>query len=190
MNRKGKGILFVISAPAGAGKTTLVEMLEREFEDLKRSITYTTRKRRGLERDKIDYHFITREEFEKKIAAKEFLEHAKIYDEYYGTSKKDVESDLRKGKKVVLVIDVQGAMQIKKGKIPAVFIFIKPPSLKVLKERLEKRSTENVEQIERRLSVASHEMAFANQYDYQIENDDIDLAYDLLRSIIIAEEKK
>ena len=184
-----QGLLFVVSAPAGTGKTTLVKMLKEEFPHVVDSISFTTRSPRASEVPGRDYHFITDAEFEKKIAAKEFLEYAEVFHHYYGTSKKMVESEQKKGHHVCLVIDTQGAMQLK-GKIEAVFIFISPPSIEELRARLYRRKSETEEAIQTRLSWAENEMALAPKYDYHIINDNLKTAYDALRSILIAEEHK
>lgn len=187
MNKRG--LVFVISAPAGTGKTTLVRMLKEEFHNVVGSISYTTRQPRVNEVAGRDYHFITTEEFEKKIQDNEFLEYAKVFDNFYGTSKKVVESQREKGKHVILVIDTQGALQIKE-KLDAIFIFISPPSIEELRARLHRRKSENDEAIETRLSWAEYEISLAAQYDYQIVNDNLKVAYDVLRAILIAEEHK
>jgi guanylate kinase len=184
-----KGLVFVISAPAGTGKTTLVRMLRDEFNCVTESISCTTRPIRPGEIADKDYHFLSREEFEAKKSAGDFLEHAQVFSYAYATSKEFVTQQLNKGKHVVLVIDTQGAMQIK-GKIPAIFIFVSPPSLQELRERLFKRQTETPESIEERLSWAKKEMEMAKHYDYQILNDNLHTAYDVLRSIVIAEEHR
>ena len=184
-----KGLIFVISAPAGTGKTTLVRMLRDEFDCLAESISYTTRKIRPREVEGKDYHFISLEEFHKKIADREFIEYAEVFGHHYGTSRKLVEKLQREGKHVVLVIDTQGAMQLKKL-LSAIFIFISPPNPEELKRRLHGRKSETDEVIQTRLSWAQKEIAEAKQYDYHIVNEDLKVAYDVLRSIFIAEEHK
>jgi guanylate kinase len=184
-----KGLLFVLSAPAGAGKTTLATLLKREFNCVASSVSYKTRKSRTGEKEGVDYHFISKEEFEKKIENQDFLEHAKVFESYYGTDRKRVEELQNQGKHVLLVIDVQGGMQIKR-KTKAVFIFISPPSFEVLKKRLVDRQTETESKIAERLSWAKKEMEAAKDYDYQIINEDLNVAYDVLRSIVIAEEHR
>lgn len=185
-----KGLIFVMSAPAGTGKTTLVRMLINEFPCIVESVSCTTRPPRGGEIPGRDYHFLSKEEFEAKIEAGDFLEYAKVFSQYYGTSKSEVLAQQKNGKHVVLVIDTQGALKLKKERFPAVFIFLKPPSLAELRERLFKRKTEADQLIEERLAWATHEIEMAEQYDYQIINDSLDHAYDVLRSIIISEEHK
>lgn len=185
-----KGILFVVSAPAGTGKTTLVRMLLDEFHSrVVESVSYTTRFPRPNEVAGRDYHFISNEEFQKKIAEGEFLEYAQVFGQYYGTSRKAVEAQQGKGKHVILVIDTQGALQLK-DKLEAVFIFISPPSLEELKSRLHRRKSESDEAIEHRLSWAEKEMALSGRYCYHIVNDHLKAAYEALRSILIAEEHK
>lgn len=184
------GIPFVISAPAGTGKTTLARMLVDEFPCIEQSISCTTRLPRSGEIEGKDYHFLTREDFEQKIKAKEFLEYAEVFGQYYGTLKSDVERALRTGKHILLVIDTQGAMQLKKKKYPATYIFISPPSLGELRSRLFQRKTEGDHHIEERLSWAEKELQNAVQYDYFITNDNLHRAYEILRSILISEEHK
>src|SRR3972149_5472256 len=185
-----EGLVFVLSAPAGTGKTTLVKMLQNEFPCIIGSMSCTTLAPRSGEVPGKDYHFISQEEFAGKIKNGDFLEYATVFENYYGTSKEYVLKEQKKGKHVMLVIDTQGAMQIKKNGLPAVFIFISPPSLLVLKERLFKRKTESAAVIEQRLSWAKDEMALAPQYDYHIVNDNLENAYQILRSIIISEEHR
>lgn len=189
LGNKQRGMLIIVSAPAGTGKTTLVKMLTDEFPNVVQSISYTTRAPRGNEQDGIDYHFIPVDEFEKMIEKKRFLEHASIYKDYYGTDSKWVEKQLDSGKHVVLVIDTQGGLQLK-GKVPAVFVFIEPPSMSVLKARLQKRNTEPEAKIAQRLEWAKKEIESGRQYDYRIINDNLETAYQVLRSIVIAEEHK
>lgn len=184
-----KGLIFVVSAPAGTGKTTLVRMLQKEFSCVVESVSYTTRPPRPQEVPERDYHFIAVPAFEQKIKDGEFLEYAKVFGHYYGTSRKFLESQQNLGKHVVLVIDTQGAMHLK-GSLDAVFVFIQPPSMDVLKERLSARKSESSEAIEERLLWAKKEIALSKRYDYQIVNDRLDTAYDVLRSILIAEEHR
>jgi guanylate kinase len=184
------GLLFVVSAPAGTGKTTLVNMLVNEFPDaVEESISYTTRKCRFGEIPGVHYHFVTEEEFQDKIAKHDFLEYAQIYGCYYGTGYQKILEQQKKGKHVVLVIDTQGALQIKQ-KYPAILIFLKPPSIEVLRQRLTQRKTESEDLIEVRLAWAKNEIEKACEYDYCIINDDLKVAYQALRSILIAEEHK
>jgi guanylate kinase len=184
-----KGLVFVISAPAGTGKTTLVRMLLEEFSSVVESVSFTTRQPRPNEVPGRDYHFIAPVEFEKKIEEGEFLEYAKVFDNYYGTSGKFVASQQEKGKHVILVIDTQGALQLQ-GKLEATFIFISPPSIEELRSRLYRRRSETEAVIEYRLSWAEKEMALSQKYDYHIVNDNLKTAYDALRSILIAEEHR
>lgn len=181
-----EGIAFVISAPAGTGKTTLAHKLVKEFPNVVASISYTTRSPRSGEIDGKDYHFITKTEFESRIEASDFLEYAELYGIYYGTSRRWIAEQQKQGKHVLLVIDTQGAMQLK-GKFPAVFIFIRAPSLNELKKRLILRGTEDLEMINKRLEWASTELQIAAQYDYQIVNDNLSTAYQVLKSIVVAE---
>jgi guanylate kinase len=186
-----KGVAFVVSAPAGTGKTTLVRMLVEEFSAaVNESVSCTTRAPRTGEIAERDYHFLSKKEFEKKIQEGEFLEYAEVFGQFYGTSKSEVLKKQNAGKHVVLVIDTQGALKLKNDHFPAVFIFIKPPSLIALRERLFNRKTEADQLIEERLAWAEHEIEMAIHYDYQIVNDTLNHAYDVLRSIFIAEEHK
>jgi guanylate kinase len=184
-----KGIVFVISAPAGTGKTTLARMLCEEFSCVTESVSCTTRLPRVGEVEGKHYHFMTKEAFEAKIRSGDFLEYAEVFGHYYGTSKEFVLKQVEKGKHVVLVIDTQGALQLM-GKFAAVFIFITPPSLEELKTRLIKRKTESEENMQQRLSWAKKEMELAGKYDYNIVNDNLVIAYDVLRSILISEEHR
>ncbi len=184
-----RGLLFILSAPAGTGKTTLVHRLTREFPCIVASVSCTTRPPRKGEIDGTHYYFLQEEEFLQRIANNDFLEHVKLFGHYYGTSKSLVEMQLSQGKHVVLVIDTQGALQVK-GLLPGAMIFIMPPSLEELLLRLSKRNTESHFSIEQRLSQAKQEMNCAPLYDYCFINDDLDTAYQILRSIFIAEEHK
>jgi guanylate kinase len=183
-----KGFVFVLSAPAGTGKTTLVRMLAQEFSCIYESVSCTTRPPRPDEVNGKDYYFLSKKEFENKIRQGDFLEYAEVFGYYYGTSYAHVFEQQEMGKHVFLVIDTQGAMQLKKKNFPAVYIFLSPPSLEELKERLIKRKTENIEVIEKRLSWAKAEIEMMANYDYHIVNDNLNQAYVILRSIVIAEE--
>lgn len=185
-----QGIAFVCSAPPGTGKTTLVQMLLKEFSgQVVQSISYTTRSPREGEVNGDHYNFISEEEFEERAAKDEFLEYINLYGHYYGTSRAWFEERLNSGKHVFLVIDTQGALQLK-GKLKAVFIFLMPPSLETLRNRLQSRQTETNESIEKRMAWAQKEVETARYYDYCIVNDDLQKAYDALRSIVIAEEHR
>ena len=185
-----KGLCIVISAPAGTGKTTLARMLMSEFSCIVESISCTTRSMRPGEIADKDYHFLSIAQFEKKKEEGTFLEWAQVFGHFYGTLKEDVESAKAKGKHVLLVIDTQGALELKKRKYPALFIFIRPPSLGELRARLFNRKADLQESIEERLKRAEHELAQAGEYDFIVTNDNLHHAYDILRSILIAEEHK
>lgn len=185
-----KGLLFVLSAPAGTGKTTLVQRLVASDEKIIESISYTTRAARPGEQEGDHYYFIDEPLFRRKVEQGEFLEHACLYGCHYGTSRSWVEEQRACGRHVILVIDTQGALQLRQDKVEGCFIFLLPPSLEELKERLHLRKTESLEVIERRLDWSKHEFLAVGHYDYLIINDDIDVAYEVLRSIIIAEEHR
>jgi guanylate kinase len=184
-----RGRLFIVSAPAGTGKTTLVNRLTDEFSNIIHSISYTSRAPRPGDIPGVSYHFISDQEFEKKIADGEFLEYVKLYDQYYGTSRKWVEEQLNQGKHVVLVIDTEGALFLK-NKVSATYIFIQPPSFNELERRLINRKTEDAEAVKQRLAIAAKEIERSKQYDYLIINDKFETAYQVLRSIFIAETHK
>ena len=183
------GLAFVVSAPAGTGKTTLVQMLVNEFPCVVESVSYTTRPMRPGEIQDVHYHFVSKEEFERKIADNDLLEHVELYGYYYGTGYKSLIEQLKQGKHVILVIDTQGALKLK-GKFPATFIFLAPPSTETLRERLMRRKTEDEAVIEQRLTWAQKELEVMQEYDYCIVNDDLTIAYQVLRSILIAEEHR
>lgn len=184
---KKQGTLFIISAPSGSGKTTLCARLVEAVDSLYRSISMTTRPPRPGERDGMDYIFIEKPEFIKRMKKKEFLEWAKVFGAYYGTPKKHIMHMLKRGSDVLLSIDVQGAMKIKRLKLGAVYIFILPPSLAMLKERLINRSTDSKEAISERMDIAKKEISRSQKYDYVIVNNRLESALDNLRAIIIAE---
>lgn len=180
----------MISAPAGTGKSTLTQMLIDEFpQQIVQSCSSTTRLPRPGEIDEHHYQFISKEEFENKVFNGEFLEHAKVFGNDYGTNKAEVEKLTSSGKHVILVIDIQGAKQLMET-TDAIFIFIAPPNFQELKKRLIRRRTEDEETMVKRLMQAKVELDQAKNYDYQIINDKIDISYQVLRSIVIAEEHK
>ena len=184
-----RGQAFIVSAPAGTGKTTLVDRLTNEFPHIVRSISYTTRKPRGNEVEGQDYHFVSFQEFEHKINQGDFIEYAQVFGNFYGTEKKSVEKLLEKGLDVVLVIDTQGALEIKPF-FKGVYIFMGPPSMEELEKRLRERETDSHEDIELRLSWAHKEIEKASHYDYNITNCNLEKTYDVLKSIFIAEKNK
>lgn len=183
------GHLFVLSAPAGTGKTTLVEMLTQEFDCVKRSVSCTTRPKRPNEVDGVDYNFLTEEAFVKKINEGQFLEHVTLFGYHYGTSRHQVEKLRSEGKHVFLVIDTQGALHLM-GQVAATFIFVLPPSFEELARRLQERGTENYESLSKRLHEAEREIATSTAYHYVIVNDELKTAYEVLKSIVIAEEHR
>jgi guanylate kinase len=190
MTRKGKGRLFVISAPAGTGKTTLVNQLVAKNEHYTRAVTCTTRPPRPGEKHKRDYYFLSLKAFHKKKDRGDFLESASVFGYHYGTSQQEIRRLERAGKTVFLVIDTQGAMELKKKGACAVFVFICPPSLAALKNRLEMRKTEDIAMIQKRLTWAKKEMKMVGYYDYCVVNKDLQEAYAVLKSIVVAEEHR
>ena len=185
-----RGLLFIVTAPSGAGKSTILDRLLEIFPDMEYSISVTTRPPRPGEKDGVDYHFATREEFEARIGKEEFLEYATVYDNYYGTRKSFIEARLDAGKDIILDIDVQGAINVKNKRYPAVYIYIIPPTMAELRKRLEGRKTDAREVIEKRLSKAAEETSFYREYDYVVVNDDLDRAVDAMRSIVLAEKHR
>ena len=184
--KKNKGILFVVSGPSGAGKTTLYKKAISVLPHLMHSVSYTTRSPRAGEVNGRDYTFINREEFMTMIHKKEFAEWAEIHGELYGTARKRLEEIMNSGVDAILDIDVQGAMQLKEKLPGGVFIFILPPSLEILRERLQQRMANVKEEIEKRLAVAWEEMKKYPEYDYVIVNSIFEDAFKELESIIIA----
>lgn len=183
-----KGKLFVISGPSGAGKGTICkEVLDGE-RNIKMSVSMTTRAPRDGEIDKVHYHFVDHEKFLTLIEDDGFLEHANVYGNFYGTPKKQVMEWLEQGIDVILEIDVQGALQVKKTYPEGVFIFILPPSIEELKKRIMGRGSETEETMARRLGAALREISCIDQYDYRVINEDLDTAIGCVRSIITAEQ--
>jgi guanylate kinase len=183
---KNKGILFVVSGPSGAGKTTLYREAASSLPNLKHSVSYTTRRPRPGEVNDRDYTFINRDEFKGMIDRAEFAEWAEIHGKLYGTSKKRLEETMDSGIDAILDIDVQGAEQLKKKYQGGVYIFVLPPSLEALKERLQKRMVNSKEEIEKRLKVAAKEIKRYREYDYVIVNNILEDALKELSAIIIS----
>ena len=187
MTNRKEGLVFVVSAPSGAGKTTLCRAVTDSLESLKHSISYTTREPRPGEKDGRDYFFVTEEKFRSMVRAGDFAEWAEVHSHLYGTSRKALDDMVLNGIDVILDIDTQGAMQIKKTYDRAMFLFILPPSLKILEERLHNRQSDDREEIKKRMRRAHEEIREYAMYDYIIVNRDFDRALSELRSIIVAE---
>ena len=179
-----RGNLYIVSAPSGSGKTTLLQNLLRDFNELRFSISYTTRSPRGAERNGVDYFFIDRPAFLGMVERGEFLEWAEYYGQLYGTARSFVETQLENGRDVILDIDVQGARQVKSKFSNAVAIFVLPPSFAELERRLRARMQESDEAIRRRLEIAKGEILFYREYDYIIVNDVLDNSISLLEAIV------
>lgn len=184
------GLLVVISGPSGAGKGTICSRLKEEFKDLKVSVSATTRKPREGEEEGISYFFINEEDFIKRINNDEFLEYAKVYGNYYGTPKSEVFRQIEEGNDIILEIDIQGALQVKKNYPKGVFIFILPPSLSELNKRIENRGTDSKEVIMKRMQCAYDELNYAFEYDYVVVNDEVETAVDKIKHIIFAEKNR
>lgn len=183
-----QGLLIVISGPSGAGKGTICEGLLNKNKSLCLSISCTTRAPRPGEVDGVNYFFINKENFETMIADDKLLEYAKVYDNYYGTPKPFVDDKLSNGQDVVLEIDIQGALQIKEKYPRGVLIFVVPPGLSMLKERLLKRGTDSEEIINKRLKCVCEELNNIKKYDYLIVNETVEASIEQVESIIIAEK--
>jgi guanylate kinase len=190
MSSSRRGLLFIVSAPSGTGKTTIVERLVQVVPRLRLSRSYTSRPARAGEQDGVDYNFISREQFDELIAQGAFLEWADVFGNYYGTSAGDTEEALAAGQDLVLVIDVQGARQVRNRGIETLGVFVLPPSAEVLESRLRGRSKDTEEQISRRLAVAGTEVGEFEQYEYVVVNDDLDGAVNRMRAIVMAERAR
>jgi guanylate kinase len=188
--RGRRGLLFIVSAPSGTGKTTLVERLVQVVTNLRMSRSYTSRPARPGERSGVDYNFISRERFEAMVREGAFLEWADVFGHYYGTSAAETEALLAEGRDVVLVIDVQGARQVRSRGIENVGVFILPPSASILEQRLRGRSKDSEDQIRRRLETACREVGEYSQYEYVVVNDELDAAVERLASIVRGERAR
>jgi guanylate kinase len=184
---KERGLLIVLSGPSGVGKGTVRKAIMNEDTDLQYSISMTTRKPREGEMDGVDYFFKSKEEFEELIANNKLLEWAEFVGNYYGTPVDYVEQTLSEGKDVLLEIEVQGAMQVRKHFPNGVFIFLMPPSLSELRSRITNRGTETDDVINNRMKVAKEEIELMENYDYVVENDKVELACDRIKAIVKAE---
>jgi guanylate kinase len=185
-----QGILFVISAPSGGGKTTLCKRLVAEMPGVVQSVSSTTRAPRPAERHGREYYFLSRQDFEAHIAAGAFLEWARVHGHLYGTSRQQIEALTRAGTDVLLAIDVQGGTQLRASGVDAVLILLAPPSWQALEARLQSRASESAETRVRRLAVARQELAHYTQYDYVVINDQLAQATDELKAIMIAERHR
>jgi len=181
-----QGTLYIISAPSGAGKTSMVKALLQRLPDVVVSVSHTTRAPRPGEQDGVDYHFIDKVGFERLVEAGEFLEYAQVFDNYYGTHRATVEAELRAGRDVILEIDWQGARQVASAAPGAVKVFILPPSVAALRERLTVRGQDSEDIIERRMRDAISEMSHYDEYHYLIFNDDFETAVAELQAVFVS----
>ena len=187
---RARGLLFIVSAPSGAGKTTLVERLVEQLPHLRMSRSYTSRAARQGETDGVDYNFVSRERFEAMSAAGEFLEWAEVFGNLYGTCAEDTDRMLAGGDDVMLVIDVQGARKVRARGLSTRTVFVMPPSFGVLEQRLRGRSKDSEDAIQRRLQVAREEIAAFTEYDFVVVNDEVTAAVDRLRGIVVADRAR
>lgn len=185
-----RGLLIVVSGPSGAGKGTVLKKVLERNENMEVSVSCTTRSPRPGEKEGVNYFFKTHEEFAEMLKNGEFLEYARVFDNYYGTPKGKIEELLDAGKDVVLEIDVQGTVKVKNSVNDAVYIFITPPSIAELKSRLMNRGTETEEQLALRLATSTNELRFACEYDYLVVNDTVEQAVQDIENIIKAERLK
>ena len=186
----GRGLLFVVSAPSGTGKTTVVERLVETTPGLALSRSYTSRVERAGEQNGVDYNFVSRESFQNMVQREEFLEWADVFGNFYGTGRRETEMRLASGADLVLVIDVQGARQVRKCVAGTVGIFVLPPSFAALEHRLRGRSKDPEDAIRRRLETARREVSAVTEYDYVIVNDVLDRCVGELAAIVAAERAK
>ncbi|MZK50718.1 guanylate kinase [Clostridium beijerinckii] len=188
MITKGRGLLIVISGPSGAGKGTICKRFMEKNKDVMLSVSATTRSPRAGEVEGINYFFMSKEQFVEKIESNDFLEYAEVYDNYYGTPKSNVEEMLEDGKDVILEIDIQGALEVKENTREGVFVFILPPSMEELKQRIINRGSETQESLMKRFKSAYKEINFISKYNYAVVNDKVEIAVEKLEAIISAEK--
>lgn len=188
--RREKGLLIVLSGPSGVGKGTVCGALRKHDTHIKYSVSATTRKPRIGEEDGTSYFFKSQEEFKRMIVENELLEYAQYVDNFYGTPRNYVEDTLAKGHDVILEIEVQGALQVKETFPEGVFIFLMPPSIKELRNRIEGRGTESKDLIDSRMTIAKDEIDLMDKYDYVVENDQVEFAVERIKSIVTAENCK
>ena len=190
MSSRQRGLLFIVSAPSGTGKTTLVERLVREVPGLVLSRSYTSRAARDGEQDGVDYNFVSRARFKALVRDRALLEWAEVFGNYYGTSAADTDALLASGQDVVLVIDVQGARQVRGSGMETVGIFVLPPSATTLEQRLRGRSKDSEAQIRRRLEVARSEVGEFARYEYVVVNDEVEPSVERLLAIVVSERAR
>ena len=188
MTAYGRGLLIVISGPSGAGKGTICKSFMDRNKNVALSVSATTRDPRNGEVEGINYHFMSKDQFKEKIKANDFLEYAEVYDNYYGTPKSNIEEILESGKDVILEIDIQGALKVKENTEEGVFIFILPPSMEELKQRIIKRGSETPESLMKRFKSAYKEINYISKYNYAVVNDTVEIAVEKLEAIIAAEK--
>ena len=188
--KRDKGLLIVLSGPSGVGKGTVCGQLRKHDTHIQYSISATTRSPRKGEEDGVNYFFKSQEDFKNMIENNELLEWAQYVDNYYGTPRDYVQETISKGQDVILEIEVQGALQVKENFPEGVFIFLMPPNLKVLRERIEGRGTETKDLIDSRMTIAKEEIELMDKYDYVVENDEVEAAVERIKSIVTAENCK
>jgi guanylate kinase len=186
MGDQSVGNLFIVAAPSGGGKTSLVKKLVQDLTNIEVAVSHTTRDRRSAELNGVDYFFIDEPEFLRMVEQQTFVEHARVFNHFYGTSVAQIKDRLHEGVDVVLDIDWQGAQQIKRAFADAVSVFIIPPSLDILKQRLMDRRRDDAQVIRSRMQQAHDEMSHYSEFDYLIVNDDFDIAASELQAIIVA----
>lgn len=187
---KYKSLLVVLSSPSGGGKTAIADLLLRKHPEFSRSISATTRRKRAGEKNGVDYFYISQENFQKKIDRDEFVEWAKVFGNYYGTPKKNIQKAEGKKEVLLLILDVQGGISLKRKYPQSVLIFVLPPSLAELKKRLVNRGTDRAEAVKRRLKDALKELNYCRKYDYVVVNKDLDETVEKIEKIIIAEKHR
>ncbi|MGL4739814.1 MAG: guanylate kinase [Sarcina sp.] len=183
-----RGVLIVISGPSGAGKGTICKALLEKHKEISLSVSATTRSPREGEVDGVNYHFLTKDDFVARLEENDFLEYAKVYGNYYGTPKSNVEKILESGKDVILEIDIQGALKVKEQSKEGVFIFILPPSMEELKQRIIKRGSETQESLMTRFKSAYKEINYVSKYNYAVVNDTVEMAVSKIEAILLAEK--